>query len=356
MVPVGTNGDTGVAGLTLSGGNGFFSKKFGATIDSLEAVDVVGHDGSVHTNVRWPADGDNTADATFARELLWAFRGSGGHFGVVTKFVFRTHPLPNDGNVLFGQVVTLAPTIAQRVQIVKNYFKLSTAMTDDSYGVLVLPAGAPVVPTIWINTSADAPKGLAACEELAPATRLGGLFNVVNKWEVARYEKVQCAIAAEQAHGFLYQTAVVLRVIDDATVTHLVESIAAAPARSVFIVMPNVGVYKTTDPGCVKCSYGMRHTAAWVLVESRYDPEVDGPVAGRERCAAWCRSFVQGMKDKFPDAVQHTSHAFSDGDTDVSAGGNNVSHDTSNVKLMERLRAAKARFDPENLFSHNRSL
>jgi FAD/FMN-containing dehydrogenase len=91
-VPTGINSTTGISGLTLGGGFGWTTRKFGLTLDNLHSADVVTAKGEL---VR--------ASVAENPDLFWALRGGGGNFGIVTAFDFQLHKF--GPQVLSGLVV-----------------------------------------------------------------------------------------------------------------------------------------------------------------------------------------------------------------------------------------------------------
>jgi FAD/FMN-containing dehydrogenase len=80
IVPAGIMSETGVAGLSLGGGIGWFSRKHGLTCDNFVSLELVLASGEVIE-----------VNAGSHPELFWALRGGGGNFGIVTRFTFRAY-------------------------------------------------------------------------------------------------------------------------------------------------------------------------------------------------------------------------------------------------------------------------
>ena len=127
--PLGINSTTGVAGLTLGGGFGWLSRRYGMTVDNLLSATVVTADGAVHQ-----------VSAASEPDLFWAIRGGGGNFGVVTSFEFQLHPVGPE--VYAGLVVY---PFAQARQVLRAWRDF-TQTAPDELSVWAVMRKAPPLP------------------------------------------------------------------------------------------------------------------------------------------------------------------------------------------------------------------
>jgi FAD/FMN-containing dehydrogenase len=121
----GTVNHTGIGGLTLGGGYGFLSPRFGLTIDNLLEVEVVLADGKIVT-----------ASNTENQDLFWAMRGAGAAFGVATKFVYQAHDQKND---VWGGMLIFPPTMVAEVVAFAN----TVVQPPEGDKLIVVVYGAP---------------------------------------------------------------------------------------------------------------------------------------------------------------------------------------------------------------------
>ncbi len=128
-VPAGIVSTTGIGGLTLGGGHGYLTRRFGLTIDNLLEAEMVLADGQlIKTNVQEASD------------LFWAIRGGGGNFGVVTSFVFRAHSVDT---VVAGPMLW---DMSFLPELMRWYRDFMPAASEDVYAFLAIMNVPPVDP------------------------------------------------------------------------------------------------------------------------------------------------------------------------------------------------------------------
>jgi len=150
--PLGINSTTGVAGLTLGGGFGWLSRKYGMTVDNLLSADIVTADGRM---VR--------ASETENPDLFWGIRGGGGNFGIITNFEFKLYPVGPD--VLTGLIVF---PLAQAKDVLQKYREAVKTMPDD-LNVWVVLRKAPPLPFLPEDAHGKEAVILAICYAGDPA-------------------------------------------------------------------------------------------------------------------------------------------------------------------------------------------
>ena len=136
--PSGFIASTGVGGLTLGGGIGYLSRRFGLTVDNLLSADVVLADGRFVT-----------ASADSHPDLFWALRGGGGNFGVVTSFTFRCHDIGEHGTIIGGPVLY---DFADTAEVMRWYRDLLPSLPEELsgwLGLITIPPAPPFPEDLW---------------------------------------------------------------------------------------------------------------------------------------------------------------------------------------------------------------
>ena len=136
--PSGFISSTGVAGLTLGGGIGYLTRRFGLTVDALLSADIVLADGRFVT-----------ASETSHPDLFWALRGGGGNFGVVTSFTFRCYEIGEHGTIVGGPVLY---DLADIGEVMRWYRELVPSLPEELDGwiaMLTIPPAPPFPESLW---------------------------------------------------------------------------------------------------------------------------------------------------------------------------------------------------------------
>jgi FAD/FMN-containing dehydrogenase len=219
---------TGVAGLTLGGGFGYLTRRFGWTVDELEEVEIVIADGSTLRASR-----SENAD------LFWALRGGGGNFGVVTEFTFRLHEV--------GPLVTagLIAWPADRAGEVLETYRRVTESAPRELTLAVLRRNAPPAP--WLPEAAHGTPivAIVACHsgnpeqaqaDLAPVKAVGRpLADLI---QVKDYVAQQSMLDATQPKGmhFYWKSEYVPRLSDELLAAYHRQFVdLAAPANQIVL-------------------------------------------------------------------------------------------------------------------------
>src|SRR5215471_14833630 len=134
-VPAGIVSTTGIAGLTLGGGHGYLSRKFGLTIDNLLEADVVFADGR-----------RVVASATEHEDLFWALRGGGGNFGVVTSFLYRAHSV---STIYGGPIFWELKDAARVMKWYRDYLPQAPLDLSPFVHLGTVPSGEPFPKDLW---------------------------------------------------------------------------------------------------------------------------------------------------------------------------------------------------------------
>lgn len=329
--PLGAVSRTGVAGLCLHGGLGFLTRHYGLTCDNLLAADVVTADGQVLR-----------ADRHTHPDLLWALRGGGGNFGVVTSFEFRLHPVGPE-----VWVALVMYPVEEAVSIMKFHREFMAEAPDELMSLAIFwttPGGDPVPeparhrPTLVLVGIYSGP--LDAGERAIQPLRTAGtpLADLSGRFPFAAVQQI---FDADYPDGRRYYwKSVYLPRLDDDIVAALAAHAGRRPSPlSSLDVWVLGGAMRHAPEGG---SAFARRDAPYLLgIEANWDdPGQD------DANVAWARGVFRDMEARFPgEGVYLNFPGFLEESEAVVTQGYGASY----VRLQE----VKAKYDPMNLFRSN---
>lgn len=329
-VPVGVVSTTGIGGLTLGGGHGYLTRKYGLAIDNLLEADVVLADGRLVT-----------ASADKNEDLFWAIRGGGGNFGVVTSFLFQAHP---------PSMVTAGPMFweyEQAFEMMQWYRQFSPAAPEDMYGFFALmnipPAppfpenlhGRNVCGVVWshLGSPEQAEKDLADIRRSHPP-----LFELTGRMPFTTLLSMFDPLLPPGLQWY-WKGDFFREISDEAIEQHLKYGSQLPTMLSLMHLYPIDGQVNRIAPDATAFGY---RDAKWSMVIAGIGPDP----ADNESMTNWARDYWAALHP-YSAGGAYVNFMMEEGAGRVQATyrGN-----------YNRLTTIKARYDPDNLFRVNQNI
>lgn len=326
--PLGFVSETGVAGLTLGGGLGYLTRRFGWTVDNLDEVEIVTADGQIRT-----------ANATENPDLYWAIRGGGGNFGIVTRFVFRLHEV---GPMVTGGLMVWS---AERADDVLTAYRELTSSAPRELTVAAMIRLAPPAPFVPEEWHLKPVVGLLICHsganaetDLAPLRRLGEpIVNVVGEKPFVAQQSMLDALEPKGMNQY-WKAEFLPDLPGEYLPTFRDAAMRVASPMSFSIIFHLAGAVNELYDGAVgnrDARYISGFTGTW-------PPHVDG-----DGIVAAVRQGWEEIRP-FSTGGNYVNFQLADDDATRTADAYRGTY--------ERLRRVKARYDPYNLFRVNRNI
>jgi FAD/FMN-containing dehydrogenase len=322
--------ETGVAGLTLGGGFGYLTRRFGWTVDNLAEVEVVTADGQLRT-----------ASRDQHPELFWALRGGGGNFGVVTRFSFRLHQV---GPTITGGLIVWSAERAAEVLAAYRDLTEQAPRELTAAAIVRLAPPAPFLPQQWhgkpiagmilCHSGANAEADLAPVRALGnpivdlvtpkPYAAMQSMLNIMEPKWLHRYWKAEFlpGLSSEFLDAFRSSGLQVTSPLSQSIIFHVAGALND----------------RQGDDGAVgnrDAHYIGGFAATWP------------PGAPADPHVAWARKSWERIRP-FSTGGNYVNFQLADDDTarTADAYGDNY----------QRLQRVKATYDPDNLFRRNRNI
>ena len=329
--PVGINSTTGISGLTLGGGFGWLTRKYGMTVDNLVSAEVVTAD----CNKLRASENENP-------DLFWAIRGGGGNFGVITEFEFELHPVGPE--ILAGLIVF---PLSQAQQVLTKYREYVKSIPEELNLWVVLRQAPPlpflpenvhgkevvVLPVFYAGDIAEGEK------LIKPVRSFGDAYG--ENIGVKPYAEWQQAFDPLLTRGARnYWKTHNLTELSDRALDTFIEFADKLPTSQcdIFIALIS-GAPNRITPDAM--AYFHRDAKFVLSVHARWDDAEQDEI-----CIAWAREFFQASAPYASAGAYVNFMTEEEGDRVAVVYGSNY----------ERLVQLKNQYDPKNIFHLNQNI
>lgn len=328
---LGINSTTGIAGLTLGGGFGWLSRKYGMTVDNLIAAQVVTANGE---SIR--VSDDEHAD------LFWAIRGGGGNFGIVTRFEFQLHPV---GPETFSGMIVFPFESAKSIL---QHYREYTAKLRDELSIWSVIRKAPPLPFLpeevhgkevvvmaFLYTG-DEKEGEALIAPLREFAKAHGEFTGMMPYKA--WQQIFDPLLTPGSRN--YWKSHNFEILNDETIDVITDYASKIPSMASEIFIAQMGGYTSRQP-LNKTAYVHRKANYIMNVHARWDESHEDAL-----CIDWARAFFNSATPYAMGGAYVNFMTEEEQERVPAAYGENYA----------RLSEIKEKYDPDNIFNLNQNI
>jgi FAD/FMN-containing dehydrogenase len=329
--PVGINSTTGISGLTLGGGFGWLTRKYGLTIDNLVSVDLI----TAHGN-KIKVSEKNQPD------LFWAVRGGGGNFGVAAQFEFNLHPVGPE--ILAGLIVF---PFSEARQVLQHYREFVSSSPLE-LNIWIVMRDAPPLPFLGAEVhgkrvivlpvfySGDIAEGQRL---IKPLRSFGNAYGEhIGPMPFVQWQQIFDPLLTPGARNYWKTHS--FKELSDGLFDVLIEYAGKLPSPQCEIFIGQLGGVSNNIP-VDATAYGPRDARFVANVHGRWIDSTQDEV-----CIAWARAFFKASACYASTGAYVNFMTEEEGDRVESAYGSNYT----------RLRQIKKQYDPDNFFHLNQNI
>jgi len=322
---------TGVGGLTLGGGFGWISRKYGLSIDNLISAEVVTADGEIVI----ASDKEN-------QDLFWGIRGGGGNFGIVTSFEFQCAEIGTE--VYSGMIIKDFDNAKKYMQFHRDYVR---ELPDEMTAWIVARHAPPLpflpsvdhgkmivaVPFVWLGEPAEGEKLIKPIRETTKTLGEGLGMHPWVGW--------QSGFDGLQAHGARnYWKSHHLKELSDSCIDQITEFAGKLPTKECEVFIPHMEGAPSRVPE-TETAFAHRNTPFLLNIHTRWQNTSDD-----QKCLKWAKEF----HDETQEFAKGVYVNF------LSQEGEDRIKEAYTTEVWNRLVEVKNKWDPKNRFHMNQNI